>query len=125
MLFRSWAFVSGRGRALVTRLPKSIKFHAEECNFAIREPVDAIITALKRVLEDTPPELAGDIIDRGMVLTGGGAMIDGLPRLISERTGLHVYLAEDPVGCVALGTGMSLDFLHKMPKGEHIARRAL
>lgn len=119
-------FVTVRGRDLMSGLPQSIKFSAEECREAISETLDTIISAIKGVLEETPPELAGDIVDRGMVLTGGGSMVDGLPRLISETTGLHVYLAEDPVACVAIGTGKSLAVMdHNQEGGNILARKAL
>ncbi len=119
-------FVTVRGRDLMSGLPKSIKFSAQECREAIGETLDTIIVAIKSVLEETPPELAGDIVDRGMVLTGGGSMVDGLPRLISELTGLHVYLAEDPVACVAIGTGKSLAVLDRAQESGNIfARKAL
>ena len=121
-------YATVRGRDLVSGLPKSIKFSAAECFAAIEESLMMIISALKKVLDETPPELAGDIVDRGMVLTGGGSMIDGLPRLIAEHTGLHVYLAEDPVSCVAIGTGKSLAVLDNYASGLNInmpARRAL
>ncbi len=119
-------FVTVRGRDLMSGLPKSIKFSAQECREAIGETLDTIIAAIKSVLEETPPELAGDIVDRGMVLTGGGSMVDGLPRLISELTGLHVYLAEDPVACVAIGTGKSLAVLDQAQEsGNILARKAL
>lgn len=113
-------FVTVRGRDLMTGLPHSIKFSAAECYEAIRETLDMIIAALKSVLEETPPELAGDIVDRGMVLTGGGSMVDGLPRLISETTGLHVYLAEDPIACVAVGTGRSLTVMDRRPEENNL-----
>ncbi|HIU10125.1 MAG TPA: rod shape-determining protein [Candidatus Avidehalobacter gallistercoris] len=119
-------YVTVRGRDLVTGLPKSIKFSAVECHEAIQEVLDMIVAAIRKVLEETPPELAGDIVDRGMVLTGGGSMLDGLPRLVAESTGLHVYLAEDPVACVAIGTGKSLSVIDHYVEGASLpARRAL
>ncbi|MBQ3179910.1 MAG: rod shape-determining protein MreB [Firmicutes bacterium] len=119
-------FAAVRGRNLMTGLPESIHFTAEECNRAIREIVEQIITAIRQVLEETPPELAADIVDRGMVLTGGGSMLDGLTRLIAERTGLHVYLAESPTACVAAGTGKSLAYLDRLgPSETWPVRRAL
>ena len=119
-------FVTVRGRDLMSGLPKSIKFSAQECREAIGETLDTIIAAIKSVLEETPPELAGDIVDRGMVLTGGGSMVDGLPRLISELTGLHVYLAVDPVACVSIVTGKSLAVLDQAQESGNIfARKAL
>lgn len=119
-------YATVRGRDLLSGLPKSIKFSAEECYAAIEEPLMMIVGAIKKVLEDTPPELAGDIVDRGMVLTGGGSLIDGLPRLVAEQTGLHIYLAEDPVACVAIGTGKSLSVMDRYVEGASMpARRAL
>ncbi len=118
-------FVAVRGRDLVSGLPKSIHFTTAECYEAMAEPIEAIIGAIKEVLENTPPELAADIIDRGVVLTGGGGLIDGLARLISERTNLHVYLAENPVSCVALGTGKALNMLDRLSGTRHFAKKAL
>lgn len=119
-------FATVRGRDLLTGLPKSIKFTAAECYAAIEEHLGQICGAIKNVLEDTPPELAGDIMDRGMVLTGGGSLIDGLPRLVSEYTGLHVYLAEDPIACVALGTGQSLAYMDRFADQDTVSiKRAL
>lgn len=119
-------FAAVRGRNLMSGLPESIHFTAVECHEAIREIVEQIIAAIRQVLEETPPELAGDIVDRGMVLTGGGSLVEGLPRLIAERTGLHVYLAEHPETCVATGTGKSLAYLDKIGAAETWpVRRAL
>ena len=118
-------YVSVRGRDLLSGLPKSIEFTTAECYEAMKEPIDAIVGAIKEVLENTPPELAADIIDRGIVLTGGGGLIDGMPRLISERTNLHVYLAEDPICCVALGTGKALHILDRLSSTKNFARKAL
>lgn len=119
-------FAAVRGRNLMSGLPESIHFTAVECHEAIREIVEQIIAAIKQVLEETPPELAGDIVDRGMVLTGGGSLVEGLPRLIAERTGLHVYLAEHPETCVAIGTGKSLAYLDQIGAAETWpVRRAL
>lgn len=101
-----------RGRDLVTGLPKTIEVTTEEAALALQEPVNQIVDTVKEVLEQTPPELAADIVDRGIVMTGGGALLHGLDLLISEKTGLAVHLAEDPISCVAKGTGMALDMLH-------------
>lgn len=101
-----------RGRDLVTGLPKTIEVTTDEAALALQEPVFQIVDTVKEVLEQTPPELAADIIDRGIVMTGGGALLHGLDLLISEKTGLAVHVADDPISCVAKGTGMALDMLH-------------
>ncbi|MGE5473387.1 MAG: rod shape-determining protein [Ignavibacteriales bacterium] len=98
-----------RGRDLLTGLPKNIDISSTEILEALREPVNAIIDAIKLTLEKTPPELAADIMDRGIMLTGGGAMLSGLDRLINEETGMPVNIADRPLDCVALGAGKVLD----------------
>lgn len=98
-----------RGRDLITGLPKNITVTAEDIRAAIAEPVAAIIEAIKNTLEVTPPELAADIIDRGITLTGGGALLKGLNTLITRETGINVTIAENPLDCVAVGTGKSLE----------------
>ena len=98
-----------RGRNLVTGLPKTITVSSYEIMEALEEPVSAIIEAVHSVLEKTPPELASDIADRGIVLTGGGSLIYGLDKLIEEKTGISVVIAEDAISCVALGTGEALN----------------
>jgi rod shape-determining protein MreB len=97
-----------RGRDLINGLPKTVKITSEEIREALSEPVGAIVEAVKAVLEKTPPELAADIIDRGVILTGGGALLRGLDRLLSEVTGVPAIVADDPLSCVALGTGMRM-----------------
>jgi len=81
---------------------------------ALNEPLSMIIKGVHQVLERTPPELAGDIMEKGVVLTGGGAMLDGFYKVISRQTGLPAYLAEDPIGCVARGTGKTLEYLDRL-----------
>lgn len=103
-----------RGRDLVTGLPRIITLKIEEVNEAIAEPLDSIVAVTKDVLEKTPPELAGDIINKGIILTGGGALLHGLDSLISEKTGLHVYIPEDAISCVAIGTGFALENIDKI-----------
>ncbi|NLC10638.1 MAG: rod shape-determining protein MreB [Firmicutes bacterium] len=103
-----------RGRDLVTGLPRSITLTTAKILEALEEPLWDIIQGVKQVLEKTPPELAGDIIDKGIVLTGGGALLDGMNKLIAEETGVPVYLAEDPIGSVALGTGKALESIDKI-----------
>jgi rod shape-determining protein MreB len=98
-----------RGRDLINGLPKTIMVTSEEIREAFEEPVSAIIESVKSVLERTPPELAADIIDRGIYLTGGGALLKGLDKLLSKVTGITVHVADDPISCVAIGTGKYVD----------------
>ncbi|MDE5412445.1 rod shape-determining protein [Alkalihalobacterium chitinilyticum] len=101
-----------RGRDLVTGLPKTITVTAVEISDALKDTVDAIIDAVKNTLEKSPPELAADIMDRGIVLTGGGALLRNLDRVLSDETNMPVIVAEDPLDCVALGTGRALENIH-------------
>jgi rod shape-determining protein MreB len=103
-----------KGRDLITGVPKTITITSKEVQEAIKEPVDLIIQAIKQVLEATPPELAADLVDRGIMLTGGGALLKNLDKLISQETGLKVSVAEEPLLCVALGAGKALDNLDKL-----------
>ncbi|SDD82680.1 rod shape-determining protein [Sporomusa acidovorans] len=103
-----------RGRDLVSGLPKTIRMSSSETREALSEPVLLIVECVKSVLEKTPPELAADIVDRGIVMTGGGSLIHGLDKLINQETGIPTYLAEDPLSCVALGTGKALDTLESL-----------
>ncbi|MFZ3588326.1 rod shape-determining protein [Bacillus sp. DJP31] len=98
-----------RGRDLLTGLPKTIAISAKEVAEALKDTVSAIVEAVKVTLERTPPELAADIMDRGIVLTGGGALLRNLDKVISEETSMPVLVAENPLDCVAIGTGKSLD----------------
>ena len=100
-----------RGRNLVTGLPKTIEVSSEETEEALREPTLQIVEAIHSVLEKTPPELAADVADRGIVLTGGGALLRGLEELIEERTGINTMTAEEAMTCVAIGTGKFVEFL--------------
>ena len=100
-----------RGRDLATGLPKTITVHSSEMLEALIEPTMQVIDAVHGVLEKTPPELAADISDRGIYMTGGGCLIDGLDKLLQEKTGINVMIAQDAVSCVALGTGKALDNL--------------
>ncbi|MBT2681662.1 rod shape-determining protein [Bacillus sp. ISL-35] len=100
-----------RGRDLLTGLPKTIEITAEEIAKALHDTVYAIVDAVKLTLEKTPPELASDIMDRGIVLTGGGALLRNLDKVISEETKMPVLIAEDPLDCVAAGTGKALDHI--------------
>lgn len=101
-----------RGRDLVDGLPKEILITSENIYKAIKEHLQSVVGAVKEVLEQTPPELAADIVDKGIVLTGGGSMLRGLDKLLAEETGLNAFLAEDPLSCVAIGTGRALTMLN-------------
>ena len=98
-----------RGRDLLTGLPKTIEITAEEISGALHDTVYSIIDAVKNTLENTPPELAADIMDRGIVLAGGGALLRNLDNVISDETKMPVLIAEEPLDCVAIGTGKALD----------------
>jgi len=100
-----------RGRDLATGLPKTITVHSSEMFEALIEPAMMVVDAVHSVLEKTPPELAADISDRGIYMTGGGCLVDGLDKLLQEKTGINVMIAQDAVSCVALGTGKALDNL--------------
>ena len=100
-----------RGRDLMTGLPKTIVVHSSEMLEALIEPAMMVVDAVHGVLEKTPPELAADISDRGIYMTGGGCLIDGLDKLLQEKTGINVMIAQDAISCVALGTGKALDNL--------------
>ena len=100
-----------RGRDLITGLPKTVTVHSSEMLQALYEPAMMIVDAVHGVLEKTPPELAADISDRGIYMTGGGCLVDGLDKLLQEKAGISVMIAQDSVSCVALGTGKALDNL--------------
>ncbi len=100
-----------KGRDLVAGVPKTIEINSEEVREAIQEPINTIVETVKIALERTPPELASDIVDRGIVLAGGGALIRNIDVLLREETDLPVMIAEDPLTCVVLGTGKALDQL--------------
>ena len=112
-----------RGRDLVTGLPKSVEISSEEMMEALEEPLFIICEAVHNVLERTPPELAADISNSGIIVTGGGALMYGIDKRIQERTGIKVIIAEDPKSCVAIGTGKSLDILDKL-ESNSLNRRA-
>ncbi len=98
-----------RGLHMLSGLPRTIQIHAAEVRESMSEPLSAIVEAVKRTLEQAPPELAADIYDRGIVLAGGGALLRGLDSLISHETGIAVHIAESPLNCVVLGTGKILE----------------
>ena len=105
-----------RGIDLITGLPKTLTIYSSEMMEALEEPASMIVDAVHSVLEKTPPELAADISDKGIYMTGGGSLLDGLDRLLQEKLGINVMIAEDAVSCVAKGTGKALDNLDKIGK---------
>jgi rod shape-determining protein MreB len=104
-----------KGRDLVSGLPKTIRITGKEIRLALQEPVTSIVEAVRTTLERCPPELAADLIDRGIMLAGGGALLSGLDQLISEETGLPVLIADDPLSAVADGTGIFLQEIDNVP----------
>lgn len=101
-----------RGRDLVTGLPKTVKVSSQQTYEAMQEVIESVVSAVKEVLERTPPELSADIINKGICMTGGGSLLNGLDTLLSKETGLPVYVADDPLSCVALGTGKALNMIN-------------
>nr|WP_190014597.1 rod shape-determining protein [Geosporobacter subterraneus] len=108
--------LSIRGRDLVSGLPKTLEISSAEIMDALHEPVNAIVDAIKYTLEKTPPELASDIMEFGIMLTGGGALLDGLDRLVRRETGMPVKIAEEPLDCVALGTGKTIEEIETLKR---------
>jgi len=106
-----------KGRDLISGLPRTITLTSKEIRSALSESIFAIVDAIKTTLEKTPPELAADVMNRGIMLTGGGAMIRGLDVLIADETGIPVYVAENALDCVALGTGLALSAFEKAGQG--------
>lgn len=100
-----------RGRDLVTGLPKTIEVSSKEIELALRESIAVIIDGVKKTLEQTPPELSADVMERGIMLTGGGALLKNLDKVISDETNIPVFIAENPLDCVAIGTGKALDHM--------------
>ncbi|HEY8465081.1 MAG TPA: rod shape-determining protein [Bacillota bacterium] len=115
-----------RGRDLLTGLPKTIVVTSKEIQEALAEPVSSILEAVKMTLERTPPELAADILDKGVVMSGGGSLLKGINRLLSEETGMPVQIAEDPLTCVARGTGIALErSYHDFRRGVLISNKKM
>jgi Actin-like ATPase involved in cell morphogenesis len=113
-----------RGRDLVTGLPKTITISSAEITEALADPVGGIVEVVKATLEKCPPELAADIMDRGIVLTGGGALLRNLDKLLSKETGMPVHVAENALDCVAIGTGRALENLHLLKSKKGITFRS-
>lgn len=117
--------MSIRGRDLVSGLPKTVNVTSAQTYEALQETVDAVVSAVKEVLEKTPPELSADIINKGIVMTGGGSLLNGLDTLISKETSLPVHIAEDPLSCVALGTGKALSMISVLPANNRLAKKVI
>jgi rod shape-determining protein MreB and related proteins len=111
-----------RGRDMLTGLPKTVIISSEEIRDALEEPVGQIVDAIKSTLDKTPPELAADIMDRGIVLAGGGALLNGLDERLRHETQMPVQLAESPLTCVAVGSGRSLELLEVMQRSSKTAK---
>jgi rod shape-determining protein MreB len=110
-----------RGRDMLSGLPKTVILSSEEVRHALEEPVSQIVDAIKSTLDKTPPELAADIMDRGIVLAGGGALLHGLDERLRHETQMPVHLAESPLTCVAVGSGRSLEefeAIHRSAKAK-------
>lgn len=105
-----------RGRDLISGLPKTLNISSAEIYEALKEPVFNILEAIKATLEKTPPELASDVMEFGIMLTGGGALLEGLDRLVRSETGMPVHVAENPLDCVVIGTGQALDSIEVLRK---------
>jgi len=114
-----------RGRDLVTGLPRTIEFTSADTFQAMSEPITTIVDGIKAVLERCPPELASDIVDKGIIMTGGGSLLYGFTKLLSEDTGIPIHLAEDPLSCVALGTGKVLECLDSFRNGIIVGSRSV
>ncbi|MFW5856130.1 MAG: rod shape-determining protein, partial [Bacillota bacterium] len=103
-----------RGRDVMSGLPKNFTINSEETREAFDEPISEIIEAVRNVLERTPPELSSDIMDRGIVMTGGGSLLKGFDTLLSKETDIPVFIADEPLSCVARGTGQALEELEEL-----------
>ena len=103
-----------KGRNLAEGIPRSFTISSNEILEALTDPLNSIVSAVKSALEQTPPELGADIAEKGMVLTGGGALLRDLDRLLMEETGLPVIVAEDPLTCVVRGSGIALERMEKL-----------
>jgi rod shape-determining protein MreB len=113
-----------RGRDLVTGLPKNVTIKDTEVKEALSEPISKIVDAVKTTLEKTPPELAADIMDHGIMMTGGGALLSNIDKLISKETGMPVMVADDPLSCVGEGTGRSLEDLNLLKRVVMVSKKA-
>ena len=107
-----------RGRDMLTGLPKTFTVSSEDCRLALQDSIEAILGRMHSVLEECPPELASDIVDNGIYVTGGGALLDGFAAVIQKETGITTYIAENPLQCVAIGTGKALNELDRLHPGS-------
>ena len=110
--------ISVKGRNLSEGVPRSFTLNSNEILEALQEPLQGIVSAVKQALEQTPPELGADVADRGIVLTGGGALLRDIDKLLTEETGLPVVIAEDPLTCVARGGGRILELMDELGPGN-------
>ena len=109
--------INVRGRDMVTGLPTTFNVSSEDCRVALEDSIASLIATVRGVLEKCPPELAADIVDNGIYLTGGGALLDGLAEVMQRETGITTHIADNPLECVALGTGKALENLDKLHPG--------
>lgn len=109
--------ITVRGRDMVTGLPTTFCVSSDDCRTALEDSVASLIATVRGVLEKCPPELAADIVDNGIYLTGGGALLDGLAEVMQHETGITTHIADNPLECVALGTGKALENLDKLHPG--------
>lgn len=116
-------FMDVKGRDFVSGLPKTIKVSSQEIRRALQEPITSIVEAVRGTLERCPPELAGDLLERGIMLAGGGALLKGIDRLIGEETGLPVFISEEPLKAVANGTGVVLQEMETMARALSVSAR--
>jgi len=114
-----------RGRDLVTGLPKTVTLTAAEVREAMSEPIAAIVDAVRVTLERTPPELAADLMERGIMLAGGGALVRGMDKLLAEQTGMPIHIADDPLTCVVRGTGAVLEHLDLLQRIAIASRKVV
>ena len=117
-------YMEVKGRNLLTGLPLNVEVASSDMLEALSEPVNEIVEAVHEVLENTPPELAADISNRGILMTGGGALLYGLDKLIEKTTGITTKVADNPVECVAIGTGKSLDWVEVLEKSMQDGQRS-
>ena len=108
-----------KGRDLVSGIPKTVRVHSAEVRECLQEPIQQIVAAVRRALEITPPELASDIVDRGVVMTGGGALVRGLDTLLGEETGLPIHVDAEPLTCVVRGCGKILEEFGRYRGSSH------
>lgn len=119
------SYMEVRGRDLLSGLPKTVQISSRESWIALEEPVYSVIDAVKKVLEITPPELSADIVNNGIVMTGGGSLLDGFDILLSHETGLPVHVADDAISCVAMGTGKVLQEMNILSNSRKGTKRVL